>query len=167
MFEITKYNRLLPKSEFFKGLFDIFWNGMMASIQNFTKLTFLSWVQYFRSHSIIFSPNIYIVILADTHMYLQPCTFYDSQGTETLPSFWTFQRGIHSRTLACLRGHSTTTWTKFYSILNPSPLEWTNMDLSHTIYLLPHDPPWTFYRPPSPLLVHVVIGCPLNGDGKW
>ena len=97
----TKYNRLI-----FWFWFILKWNNGEPTKFGpiFTKVTFLSWVQFFRSHLIIFSPDIYIVTLFDTHMYLQPCTFYDSQGTEALPSFWTFQRGIHSRTLACLNG---------------------------------------------------------------
>ena len=107
-FGYTKSNRLLPKSEVFQRIlwFILKWNNGEPTKFGpiFTKLTFLSWVQFFRSHLIIFSPDIYIVTLVDTHMYLQPCTFYDSQGTEALPSFWTFQRGIHSRTLACLNG---------------------------------------------------------------
>ena len=28
-----------------------------------------------------------------------------------------------------IRGHSTTTWTKFWPILTPSPLEWTSVDI--------------------------------------
>ena len=32
--------------------------------------------------------------------------------------------------------HSTATWTKFYPILTPSPLEWTIVDILHNIYPL-------------------------------
>jgi hypothetical protein len=35
-------------------------------------------------------------------------------------------------------------WTKFSPILTPSPLDWANMDILHTIYPLSRDPP-----PPS------------------
>ena len=28
-------------------------------------------------------------------------------------------------------GHSTTTWTKFYPILTPTPLKWTCVDILH------------------------------------
>ena len=31
-------------------------------------------------------------------------------------------------TCPLVRGHSTTTWTKFYPILTPSSLEWTSVD---------------------------------------
>ena len=112
LFEIQNPIDFCLNSEVYQRIFLYTWNGILKWNNGeptkfgpiFTKLTFLSWVQFFRSHLIIFSPDIYIVTLVDTHMYLQPCTFYDSQGTEALPSFWTFQRGIHSRTLACLNG---------------------------------------------------------------
>ena len=29
-----------------------------------------------------------------------------------------------------------------------NPLQWTKMDILHTIYSLSRDPPWTFYWPP-------------------
>ena len=35
-----------------------------------------------------------------------------------------------------LWGHSTTTWTKFYPILTPSPLKWTIVDILHDTYPL-------------------------------
>ena len=43
-------------------------------------------------------------------------------------------------TLYIIRGHSKTTWTKFYPILTPTPLEWTKLDILHTIYPLSHNP---------------------------
>ena len=59
-----------------------------------------------------------------------------------------------------LRGHSTTTWTKYGPILSPSPLKWTIVEF----YMIPTlcDQVWTFYWPLLPLLVHVVIEWPLN-----
>ena len=41
-------------------------------------------------------------------------------------------------------------------------LEMTNVDILHTIYPLSRDPLWSFYWPSSPLLVHVIIECPLR-----
>jgi hypothetical protein len=38
-----------------------------------------------------------------------------------------------------VRGHSTTTWTKFYPILTPSLLEWTISDILHDTYPLSRD----------------------------
>ena len=119
----------------------------------FTNLTFLSWVQFFRSNLIIFSPNIHIVNLVDTHMYLQPCTFYDSQGTEALPSFWTFQRGIHSRTLACLKGGIQQlrgpNFTQFWTPPPSSGQTWTFHILSTFCHVTPVD----FLRTPFPLFL--------------
>ena len=46
-----------------------------------------------------------------------------------------------------LGGHSTTTWTKFYQIMTPSPLKWTivvNFNLLGT-FPLSHDQVWTFH----------------------
>ena len=39
------------------------------------------------------------------------------------------------------------------SILTPTPLEWTIMDILYNIYLLSRDSSWTFYWPPLPPLV--------------
>ena len=36
--------------------------------------------------------------------------------------------------------HPITTWTIFYSFLTPTPLEWTKLDILHTIYPLSHNP---------------------------
>ena len=33
--------------------------------------------------------------------------------------------------ISAIRGHSTTTWTKFYPILTPFPLKWTIVDILH------------------------------------
>ena len=62
-----------------------------------------------------------------------------------------------------LRGHSTTTWTKFNPILTPSPLAWTNRVILKNYYLsFIMWPPVDFLlTPSSPLIVHVVIECPL------
>ena len=38
-----------------------------------------------------------------------------------------------------MRGHSTTTWTKFWQILTPSPLEWIIVDILHDTYPLSRD----------------------------
>ena len=51
------------------------------------------------------------------------------------------------------RGHSTTTWTKFYPILTPSPLEWTNMDILHILSTLYHMTPVDFLLTPFPLFL--------------
>ena len=63
-----------------------------------------------------------------------------------------------------IRGHSTTTWTKFYLTLTPSPSsgqKWT----FYIIFTLCHDPlpPVDFSLTPNhPFIVHVVIECPLR-----
>ena len=46
-----------------------------------------------------------------------------------------------------LGGHSTTTWTKFYQIMTPSPLKWTIVVIFnlHDTFPLSHDPVWTFH----------------------
>ena len=48
-----------------------------------------------------------------------------------------------------LGGHSTTTWTKFYQIMTPSPLKWTIVVIFnlHDTFPLSHDPVWTFHWP--------------------
>ena len=47
--------------------------------------------------------------------------------------------------------------------LPPIPLEWTKMDILHsTIYPLWRDPCGLSTDPPPPLLVHVVIECPIT-----
>ena len=61
-----------------------------------------------------------------------------------------------------LRGHSTTTWIKFYPILTPTPLEWTKMDILHTIYPSYVTPCGLYSDPNPPLLVHVVIECSIT-----
>ena len=43
----------------------------------------------------------------------------------------------------------------------PTPLEWTKMDILHTIYPLSRDPRGLCIDPLPPLLVHVVIEWPL------
>ena len=60
--------------------------------------------------------------------------------------------------LCCLKdeapkimGHSTTTWIQFYPILTPpTPLEWTEMDILHSINPLSRGPLWTFCWPSTP-----------------
>ena len=42
-------------------------------------------------------------------------------------------RGRDLKEILRLRGHSRTTWTKFYPILTPSPLESTNIDILYTM----------------------------------
>ena len=51
------------------------------------------------------------------------------------------------------RGHSTTTWTKFYPILTPSPLEGTNMDILHILSTLYHMNPVDFLLTPFTLFL--------------
>ena len=46
--------------------------------------------------------------------------------------------------------HSTTTWTKFYPILTPTPLEWTKMDILDTIHPMSRG---LSYDPPIPLFL--------------
>ena len=49
--------------------------------------------------------------------------------------FYKFGFKVYLRILSFIWGHSTTTWTKFYIFLTPfSPLEWTNIDILHTVY---------------------------------
>ena len=61
-----------------------------------------------------------------------------------------------------LRGHSTTTWTKYGAILSPSPPRVDNCWILHDTYPLSRDQVWTFYWPFPPFPVHVVIEWPLN-----
>ena len=58
------------------------------------------------------------------------------------------------------RGHSTTTWTKCYPSLTPYTPEVDKH--GHLTYHLAFVmwPPWSFYWPPPPLFVHVVIEWP-------
>ena len=59
-----------------------------------------------------------------------------------------------------IRGHSRTTLTKFYPILGPSPLKWTNMDILYKIYPLLRDPRGLStdpFSPPFLLLFNVII----------
>ena len=56
----------------------------------------------------------------------------------------------HANPLA--RGHSTTTWTKFYLVC--TFLEWTIVDILQTFHpLLKRDQTWTFYWPPTYLFL--------------
>ena len=54
--------------------------------------------------------------------------------------------------------------TKSYPNLtpHPGPLEWTKMDILHTIYPLTRDQHGLSNEPPNPLIVYVVIECPLG-----
>ena len=65
------------------------------------------------------------------------------------------------KSLNVLGGHSTITWTRFYPILTPTLLNWTNMDILHTIYPLSRDPRGLSTGPHPPYPVHIVIECPL------
>ena len=76
---------------------------------------------------------------------------------------WTGSFGFTTLNFTLIvRGHSTTTWTQFYPILTPIPLEWTKMDILHTIYPLTRDLHGLSNDPPNPLFVHVFIECPLG-----
>ena len=74
-----------------------------------------------------------------------------SQFLSALPSFiWSI--GYHK-----LRGHSTSTWAKFYQILTPSPLKWT------IVYIVCHVTKRGLSNDSlPPLLVHIVIEWPLT-----
>ena len=68
-------------------------------------------------------------------------------GKFILESFHVFSRPS-CKTLSVKVVYSTTTWTKFYPILTPTPrhpLNWTKMNILHTIYHLPGNQPLTFY----------------------
>ena len=67
-----------------------------------------------------------------------------------------------SKNLHPVGSHSTTTGTKFYTILTPFLLQWTIVDILDDTHHLSHDQAWTFYWPIPPFLVHVVIKWPLD-----
>ena len=62
----------------------------------------------------------------------------------------------YSAILLLVTLHSTTTWTKFKPILNPY-LPQVDKNILDTMYPLSSDPKWTFYGPPTHLLVHIII----------
>jgi hypothetical protein len=37
------------------------------------------------------------------------------------------------------------------------PIEWITVEILHDTYPLSRDQAWTFYWPPPPLLVHIVL----------
>ena len=76
-------------------------------------------------------------------MYLdEPCYYLQNYYHFAMHSMIPFAYCFHP---PCTRGHSTTTLTKFYPILTPSPLEWTIVDILHDTYPLSRDQAWTFY----------------------
>ena len=83
------------KMKCFKEFFHILLRRLKVAILSFSDIFLIDNGSLADSRTLLliplmFSPNIYIVTLVDTHMCLQLCSFYDSQGTEALPLFLAF-----------------------------------------------------------------------------